>query len=148
MSTRTSSVRRGSHLHLEIVAAAHRGRPLDEGAPVPGCGCQRCSGVDPDEVLARQVAPEARHAWETRVDAARSVGVLEVAHRLGCGDPVKRGKEHAVRCPLHDDSKPSCTMDLESNLWYCFPCGEGGDAIDLYMRARRLSFAQAVRELT
>jgi len=81
------------------------------------------------------------------VDAARSVGVVEVAARLGCGEPVQRGRELLVSCPLHDDDDPSCSLDIDAGLWYCFPCGEGGDAIKLYMRARRLTFVEAVREL-
>jgi len=39
------------------------------------------------------------------------------------------------------------SLDEGRGLWYCHPCGEGGDAIKLYMRARRIEFAVAVREL-
>jgi len=81
------------------------------------------------------------------VDAARSLGIIEIAARLGSGDPVKRGREYVVRCPLHDDSDPSCTIEPTGGLYYCFVCGIGGDSIDMYMKARRLSFADAVREL-
>jgi DNA primase len=34
-----------------------------------------------------------------------------------------------------------------AGVWYCDVCALGGDAIQMYMRARRLDFADAVREL-
>ncbi|MEQ1856168.1 MAG: CHC2 zinc finger domain-containing protein [Longimicrobiales bacterium] len=85
--------------------------------------------------------------WARLVEAARSLGILDVARRLDCGDPVRRGREFVVRCPLHRDETPSCRLDPTSNVWFCDPCAEGGDALALFMRARRLDFGAAVREL-
>lgn len=42
---------------------------------------------------------------------------------------------------------PSLRIHADGRRWYCYPCGKGGDAIRLYMRARRLNFINAVREL-
>jgi DNA primase len=147
------------HLRLKIAGAVHRGRPLDPGAPVPGCPCEGCTGLPanhPARVPAwRRLDPagaaesdEARRLlWEGRVDLARSLPLIEVTARLGCGEPVRRSNEVLVRCPLHDDERPSMRLDPGQGLWYCDPCGEGGDGIKLWMRARRLSFVDAVREL-
>jgi DNA primase len=33
------------------------------------------------------------------------------------------------------------------NVWYCDPCGVGGDSIAFLMRVQGLGFAEAVREL-
>jgi DNA primase len=52
-----------------------------------------------------------------------------------------------VLCPLHDDTRPSLTLDVDRGLWFCFACAEGGDAIELWQRVRGCSFAEAVREL-
>lgn len=147
------------HMSLEIAAAVHRGSGLAQGEPVPGCGCPTCTGL-PDDHRARMPAwrranPEAAAArdckreerWTLRVEAARALGVVEIAERLGCGQPVRRGNRLAVRCPLHEDHDPSCTLDPQVHLWYCFVCAEGGDGIRLYMRARRLTFVAAVRKL-
>lgn len=90
---------------------------------------------------------EQAERWDRRVEAARSIGVVEIAARLGCGDPVKRGRELAVRCPLHADEDPSCRLNVSAGFWYCDPCAEGGDGIEMYMKARHLTFADAVREL-
>ena len=72
---------------------------------------------------------------------------MEIAARLGMGEPMKRGRELHVRCPLHDDGNPSLRIHQDGRRWYCDPCGEGGDGIGLYMRARRIGFVEAVQEL-
>ena len=120
---------------------------LAPGAPVPGCACERCTGLPADH--------PARHVHRLRrnlhpavdVDRARAVPLLEIVRRLGCGEPVRRGCELAVRCPLHEDSNPSLRIHPDGRRWYCDPCGEGGDSIALYMKVRQLSFVDAVREL-
>ena len=100
------------HLALEISAAFTRGRPLDPGEPVPGCGCETCTGLPADHPARlpawRRADPhgaarsdrEREQRWARRVHAARSIGIVEIAARLGCGTPMKRGRELVVRCPL------------------------------------------------
>ncbi len=123
---------------------------LADDEPVPGCGCPDCTGIPSDHpVRQRQLRrlQAGRERFAEIVDLARQVPILEVAQRLGLGTPAKKGKELAVRCPLHEDNNPSLRLNPTKQLWYCHPCAEGGDAIKLYMRVRRLSFAEAVREL-
>ena len=86
--------------------------------------------------------------WEQLKDDARSLSILDVARRLGLGEPVKQGKEYVVSCPMHDDRKPSLQLNPAKGTWYCFPCGIGGDGIGLVMKARRVGFPEAIRELT
>ncbi len=123
---------------------------LAPGDPVPGCGCPGCTGIPSDHPV-RQRQLRRRQAGYERlaeiVDLARQVPILEVVQRLGLGTPAKRGKELAVRCPLHEDNDPSLRLNPTKQLWYCAPCGLGGDGIALYMKARRIEFAEAVREL-
>ena len=115
------------HLRLEVSAVFQRAT-LEAGAPVPGCACPTCTGIAPDHP-ARQVRRPRRDLRPALdVDRARAVSVLEVARRLGCGEPVRRGKELAVRCPLHEDKDPSLRIHEDGRRWYCDPCGEGGDA--------------------
>lgn len=53
-----------------------------------------------------------------------------------------------VRCPLHGEAHPSLSIHLGRGNWRCFACGEaGGDVLELYRRARGVSFTQAAREL-
>jgi hypothetical protein len=63
-------------------------------------------------------------------EAKTKVAVQELAERLS-GPGVKRGRETAFRCPLHDDRHPSLLVDLEKGVWHCFPCGVGGDVVEL-----------------
>lgn len=39
---------------------------------------------------------------------------------------------HVVKCPLHDEATPSCRYYDETNTFYCFGCGKGGDIITLH----------------
>jgi len=39
------------------------------------------------------------------------------------------------------------SIDAARGVSYCFVCGLGGDGIELLMKARRIEFAEAVREL-
>ena len=84
---------------------------------------------------------------ERRPDQARAVTLFEVVQRLGLGHPVRKGKEFVVPCPLHHDRSPSLQLNPTRQVWYCHPCGTGGDALQLLMRVRRIEFAEAVREL-
>lgn len=79
------------------------------------------------------------------VEEARRASIVDVARRLGLGDPEPRGREHVVRCPLHDDHDPSLRLEPDRGLWHCFPCGEGGDVIDLVVAVRDCSFPKAVK---
>ena len=47
----------------------------------------------------------------------------------------KRGSSWMGRCPFHDDTKPSLSVDGTKNLYHCFGCGESGDVFDLARRA-------------
>ena len=71
---------------------------------------------------------------------------IEVAQRLGL-NPVQKGRKWIALCPLHNDHHPSLHLDADRDLWYCYPCVEGGDRIPLLRRVREISFSEAVREL-
>jgi DNA primase len=77
-------------------------------------------------------APRYRGVSYTRpIDAAKeAVPVLDLAERLA-GSGVRRGREIAFRCPLHDDHDPSLRVDPEKGVWFCDPCLVGGDVVEL-----------------
>lgn len=39
-----------------------------------------------------------------------------------------------IRCPFHDDSTPSFSVDTEANIWKCFGCPDGGHFIDIWIK--------------
>ena len=50
-------------------------------------------------------------------------------------------------CPFHDEKSPSFNVTPSKNLFYCFGCAEGGDAISFLQRIDNLSFTEAVESL-
>ncbi|HEY3504996.1 MAG TPA: DNA primase [Actinocatenispora sp.] len=50
-------------------------------------------------------------------------------------------------CPFHDEKSPSFNVTPARNVYFCFGCGKGGDAISFLMEADHLSFSEAVERL-
>ena len=108
-------------------------------------GSVRWSSDAHDDAAAQEDLDGARE-WKRQVEEARNLSVLDVVRRY-VGEPVHRGRSWLVTCPFHVDEEPSLSIDPDKGLWYCFPCGFGGDGIELVMCLRRVDFATAVREL-
>ncbi len=53
----------------------------------------------------------------------------------------KQGKSWMARCPFHDDSTASMSVDPEKNLWHCFGCQKGGDLFTFLRERDGLSYA-------
>ena len=55
---------------------------------------------------------------------------------------------YVLRCPFHDDSKPSLNLHSVDGHYKCHSCGaKGGSIIDFYMRYKGLSYKEACKEL-
>lgn len=52
-------------------------------------------------------------------------------------------RKQNVLCPFHSDTTPSMNLDLETGLYYCFSCQDGGDIFKFYMRQHACSFTVA-----
>ncbi len=59
----------------------------------------------------------------------------------------KNGKGYKGLCPFHDDSDPSLSVNPTTNLWNCFGCNKGGDAIRFIELFDKVDFKEAVRQL-
>jgi DNA primase len=57
------------------------------------------------------------------------------------------GRRFVGRCPFHPDREPSFTVYPETQSYFCFGCGAGGDVIDFVARHERLDFRAAVARL-
>ena len=55
-----------------------------------------------------------------------------------------KGKNHTGLCPFHNEKTPSFTVYPDSNSFYCFGCGTGGDVIDFVMKINHVDYAEAV----
>lgn len=59
----------------------------------------------------------------------------------------RRGKNLVGLCPFHNEKTPSFTVYPESESFYCFGCGAGGEAISFIRRAENLDYTEAVKFL-
>ncbi len=59
----------------------------------------------------------------------------------------RRGRNMVGLCPFHGEKTPSFNIYTESNSFYCFGCGAGGDVITFVMRIENLDYIEAVRFL-
>ena len=57
------------------------------------------------------------------------------------------GRSHKGLCPFHTEKTPSFIVNPERQIFHCFGCGEGGDAISFLVKHQRMSFPEAVRFL-
>ena len=69
---------------------------------------------------------------------ATSVDIPALKARHPLGDTVEaagvrlrgRGRVRQGFCPFHDETEGSFTVYADSERWYCFGCGLGGDVLD------------------
>lgn len=59
----------------------------------------------------------------------------------------KTGKNWSACCPFHSEKSASFTVNAEKEMYYCFGCGAGGNAIDFVMNHQNLDFPEAVKSI-
>lgn len=73
----------------------------------------------------------------------RSVPIQEAMALYGMA-PNKNG---FVRCPFHEEDTPSLRLYPQTNTFYCFGCGTGGDVIALVKRLFDCGYTDALSRL-
>ena len=81
------------------------------------------------------------------------IPALKARHPLG--DTVEeagvrlrgRGRVRQGVCPFHDEAEGSFTVYADSERFYCFGCGIGGDVLDFIQRMENLSLTEAMARL-
>ena len=72
----------------------------------------------------------------------------DIAELIGTYVNLKRaGSRLQGLCPYHSERSPSFTVFPDSQSFYCFGCGAGGDAITFVMRSENLDYPGAVEYL-
>jgi len=72
----------------------------------------------------------------------------DIVELVGAHLPLRAaGRTHKGLCPFHTEKTPSFVVNPERQIFHCFGCGEGGDAITFLMKHERLGFMEAVRFL-
>ncbi len=59
----------------------------------------------------------------------------------------KRGVNMLGLCPFHDEKTPSFTVSPAKNIYKCFGCGKGGDAVRFVMDHQQQTYPEAIRWL-
>lgn len=59
----------------------------------------------------------------------------------------KNGRGWKILCPFHNDTDPSCSVDLEKGLFHCFGCGAEGDKIKFVKLYKHTDFKGAIEVL-
>jgi DNA primase len=59
----------------------------------------------------------------------------------------KRGKDHIGCCPFHQERSPSFSVSPTKQMYYCFGCQAGGDAIKFLMELGKQSFTEVILNL-
>ena len=58
-----------------------------------------------------------------------------------------RGRTHTGLCPFHSEKTPSFVVYPETQSFYCFGCGAGGDVITFVRKISNLDYVEAVKLL-
>jgi DNA primase len=59
----------------------------------------------------------------------------------------KRGKDYLGTCPFHQEKSPSFSVSPTKQMYYCFGCQAGGNAITFLMELGKQSFTEVVLDL-
>ena len=80
---------------------------------------------------------------KSRSDEANSIPIAPIVSYFG--GEVREGREVAVRCVMHADSRRSASMNTDKNLYFCQTCGKGGNAANLVCILENLEFKDGLK---
>lgn len=79
-------------------------------------------------------------------DLLRATDIVDVVRHYLHDGVIKKGKNYAAVCPFHDDHDPSLSINTDLQIYKCFVCGHGGNAIRFVQEYEKCSFPEAVRK--
>ena len=59
----------------------------------------------------------------------------------------KKGREYVGLCPFHDDHSPSMCVVPHKQMYHCFSCEAGGNAIGFVMNYHKMTYPEALKYL-
>lgn len=62
-------------------------------------------------------------------------------------DVKKAGGSFTAKCPFHNENDASLTISPDKNIWKCFGCGLGGDAVKFVSLKENISYNDAYNKL-
>lgn len=62
--------------------------------------------------------------------------------------PLKRaGRNHKACCPFHPEKTASFVVSVDKQIYHCFGCGAGGNALTFIMQYEKVNFREALETL-
>ncbi len=87
--------------------------------------------------------PEIPREFITRLTESCEIGDV-----IGAYLPLKRaGRISKGLCPFHSEKTPSFCVYHDTQSFYCFGCGTGGDIITFIKKAENISYVEAIHTL-
>lgn len=79
-----------------------------------------------------------------------AISMTDVLRLLGFQPRTRHGAQQRGPCPLHGSTSGTSrcfSVNLDQQIFHCFKCGRGGNALDLWAHANRLSIYDAALDL-
>jgi len=81
-------------------------------------------------------------------DKRRVLDATDIVRVIGDHLALKqKGREYVGLCPFHDDHTPSMSVVPHKQIFHCFSCGTGGDALSFVMKYHKMGFREAMEHL-
>jgi DNA primase len=74
----------------------------------------------------------------------RKYPIAAILRSFGADVGDYRSGKQKIRCPFHDDSRPSAQVDFTNQRFRCWACGVSGDALDLLVTQEGLNLSAAI----
>jgi len=87
----------------------------------------------------------ARISQETIDRVRNAADILDVVSQYV--DLKKRGRNYFGVCPFHHEKTASFSVAPEKEIFHCFGCGKGGNAINFVMEYEKIEFVDAIKKL-
>jgi DNA primase len=76
------------------------------------------------------------------------LGRIDIIELIDAYVPLrKKGSSYIACCPFHTEKTPSFNVSVSKQLYHCFGCGVGGNAIHFLMAHEKLEFLEALQQL-
>lgn len=81
-------------------------------------------------------------------DRQRVLDATDIVRLIGEHVTLRaKGREYVGLCPFHDDHKPSMSVVPVKQIYHCFSCGAGGNAITFVREFHKMGFREALEHL-
>lgn len=82
----------------------------------------------------------------TNIESLKShINIIDV---IGYYLPLRKsGGNYSACCPFHDERTPSFMVSESKQIFNCFSCNKGGDAITFVKEYKKLEFIEAIEEI-